>query len=127
MKPYFLGSTVIVFDEESFKDALSVARGKYQKGIILGLNSPTGKDLAGNDRTRKHLRRYAESRNNLFVRFNKKQITHSLVGGLQPGSILILGKEFTDFNRDFAKDLIYFENFSYNEAVITALFSYRFD
>jgi len=70
--------TTIFFDKNDYNQALKLARGCYQKGLIRGTYGWSGADLAGNA---KHWSsRYALSRNNLLSRLSKNFEIYRITG-----------------------------------------------
>lgn len=80
---------VIVLDEAAQQEALKYARGRYQRGIILGYYCLSGADLRG--KAREYSDRYARSRENLMHRLEAAGVDVREVKGRNNKRILVFG------------------------------------
>ena len=79
---------VIIHDRAAFEAALALAKGKYQRDLIRGVETLSGSSLAG--KAQRWSSRYAQSRDNLLARLMAAGVGHEVRGRYRK-RILVIG------------------------------------
>lgn len=81
-------ATLVIDQSEALK-ALALARGKYQRALLAGVENLSGSSLAG--KAKRYSGRYAQSRSNLLDRMTAAGVKWSEARGPHNRRILVIG------------------------------------
>lgn len=79
----------LVNDPAALNEALKLARGCYQRNLLLGFENLSGSSLRG--KAGRYRGKYAISRNNLLDRLSAKEVPFKEIKGPHNARILVLG------------------------------------